>query len=488
MNATLILLAALTLPLLRAVLAVIAPRPPGLRDSLQFLLALAHLIAALMLFDAARNGVDARLVLAQPLPQVGLSFAIEPLGALFVLLIAGLGFLHTIHSAAFLRVTREAAPARMQAFMALSAFAASALALSSNLFSFFVAAQALTLATFPLVAHAGDDESRAASRIYLATLLTASVGLLLPAMVWTYALTGQLEFRPGGIFARPIDPISLNALLALFVLGVAQVALAPMHRWLPASSTAPFPGIAMIQGVAVTNAGGIGVLKIATYVFGVRLAEAQIAAQGLIALAGVAMVAASMVALSKKDLREQLAYSMIAQSAAVVMGALIALPTGTFAAALQIVAQALAATTMAMACAGVFAGTGRVEAKDYEGLGRIMPFTITSFAIAAASLIGIPPFSGAWARLWLVTATADAGYLWASGFLVLAAVLAFAHWGPRAASALAGPRPADPVRRPDGASILMVAPVVIGAGLTLSLMFLADPLARFLSTIWRGGS
>lgn len=486
MTPSLLLLACLAAPLAQTFAAVLAPRPPGLRDLLQIVLALAQFAAACLLFDAARGGAAARIVLARPLPQVELAFVIEPLGVLMALVISGLSVLHAVHSAAFLRAVSEPAPARMQAFMALAIFAATALGLSANLLTFFIAYQALTLATFPLVAHGGEKAARDGARVYLGTLLTASIGLLLPAIIWTYALTGQLEFRAEGLFIEPVDPATLNTLLALFVIGVAAIGLPPMHRWLPNAALAPFPAAAMIMGVAVINAGGLGVLKIATYVFGPRLGEAALAGQGLMLLAGVAMCAAALIALSKQDIRERLAYSMMAQSAAVAMAGLIPLPTGTFAAALQIVAQACAATTLAMAAATAYAATGRERAASFEGLGRLMPWTFASFAFAAASLIGMPPFSGAWAKLWLITAAADADFVWAGALAAMAAVITFAHWGPLAANALVGPAPEDPFKRPDGASILLVAPVVIAAVATAALLFLADPLAVFLSTIWRG--
>lgn len=486
MSAALVLLACLGAPLAQALAAIVLPRPPGLRDLLQIALSLLQLIAALALLGAARAGHEARIVLARPLPQVDFAFAIEPLGVLMAVVVSGLSFLHAIHSAAYLRAVAEPAPARLQAFMALAAFTATALGFSANLLTFFIAYQAMILATFPLVAHGGDGQARAAARLYLGTLLAASIGLLLPAIIWTYALTGQLEFRPGGLFARPVDAVTLNTLLALFTLGAAAIALPPMHRWLPNAALAPFPAAAAIVGISVINAGGLGVLKVATYVFGARLAEANVAAQALIALAGLTMCGAALIALSKQDIRERLAYAMMAQSAAVAMAGLIALPTGTFAAALQIVSQACAAATLAMAAATVHAATGRERAEQYPGLGRLMPWTFASFALAAASLIGMPPFSGAWAKLWLITAAADAGYVWAGGLAALGAIAAFALWGPLAAKALAGAAPQDAFKRPDGASILLVAPVTVAAIATASLLFLADPLALFLSTIWRG--
>jgi multicomponent Na+:H+ antiporter subunit D len=355
------------------------------------------------------------------------------------------------------------------------------------LFSFFVAYQALALAAFPLVAHRGDDESRPAARAFLAILLASSMGLFLPAMIWTYAVAGALDFQPGGMLAGRIDTLTANVLLVLFVLGLAMAAIPPMHHWLPESSGAPFPALVAIQGLAVLPAGGIGVLKIAAFVFGPVLNVASIAAWSLIVLVGVSMCVAALIALSKQDLRERLAYSCMAQSLAVVMGALLALPAGLFAATLQVVALACASTTLLMAAGTTAAITGRTKVADYAGLGRVMPWTFAGFAIASASMIGMPPFAGAWAKLWLITAAAGSGLIWAAALASVAAILTFTHLGPLAASALAARAPTDAFKRPDGASILLAAPVILSAIATLWLLVLADPLAAFLSPIWTPG-
>ena len=232
-------------------------------------------------------------------------------------------------------------------------------------------------------------------------------------------------------------------------------------------------------------AGGVGLLKIAAYVFGTTaLAEASLAARGLLVLVGVSMCSAALVALSKQDLRERLAYSGMAQSMAVTMGALLALPVGLFAASLQVVAASTAAATLMMAAGTVFAATGRRDVADYAGLGRVMPWTFAGFALASASMIGMPPFSGAWAKVWLIAAASSAGLVWAAVLAGVAAVLTFVHLGPLAANALAGRAPTDAFKRPDGASIMLAAPVILCAAATLWLLVLADPLATFLSPLW----
>ena len=484
MSAEIALLAVLGAPALQALLVLTCSRPPGLRDVVNIGFACAATGFAVYLVNAVAAGEHARIVLARPLPNVDLAFAIEPLGALMAVMITGLGLLHAVHTTGMVRATQEKAPARLMAFLALSATATLAVAFSANLFSLFVAYQALTLTAFPLVAHRGDEDAGRAARVFLATLLASSIGLFLPAMVWTYSVAGAMDFQAGGILSGRVDALTANVLLVLFVFGIAMAAAPPMHRWLTASSGAPNPALVSIQALAVLPAGGIGLLKVAAFVFGPALHDASIATRGIIALAGMGMCVAAVSALSKQDLRERLAYSCMAQSLAAVVGALLALPAGLFAAVLQIVAASCAAATLLMAAGTIAAVTGRRTVAEYEGLGRVMPWTLAGFALASASMIGLPPFAGAWAKLWLIAASAGAGLLWAAVLMGGAAVLTFAHLGPLAANALSGRAPADAFKRPDGASILLVAPVVLGAAATLWLLVLADPLASFLSPVW----
>jgi len=484
MSAELALLAVIAAPAAQAVLVMVLSRPPGLRDVTHVGASLFVAACAAYLVECAAQQEAARIVLARPLPNVDLAFALEPFGALMAAVIAGLGAAHALHAAGVLRATGEKAPARLMAFTALSSSAAMAVAFSANLFTLFVALQALILAAFPLVAHRGDEEARSAGRVFLATLLAASMAFFLPAMVWTYALAGALEFQAGGVLSGRVDALAANALLVLYVFGVAAAATPPVHRWLPRASGAPFPAIVVVQAITVLPAGCAALIKIAAFVFGPVLSQATAARLGLLVLVGVAMCAAALIALSRQDIRERLAYSAMAQGLAATMGALLALPAGLFAAALQVVALTCAAATLTMAAGTVSAITGRTQVGDFAGLGRAMPWTFAGFAIASASMVGMPPFAGAWAKLWLITAAATGNLIWAAALAGVAAVLTFAHLGPLAANAFAARAPTDPFRRPDGASIMLVAPVIVGAAATLWLLGAADFLLRYLAPMW----
>ncbi|MBI3438886.1 MAG: hypothetical protein HY054_09630, partial [Proteobacteria bacterium] len=459
-------------------------RPPGLRDVIHIGSAIAMAVLSALLFGAVRHHEGIRLALAHPLPGVELAFAAEPLGAFFAVLVAGLSILHAVHSVGFVRATAMQTPSRMMGFITLAAGMTIAVSLSANLFTLFVAYQALILAGAPLIQDRNPEEEGRAARVYLTTQLGASIGLFLPAVVWTYSLAGAAEFRAGGVLEGLVDPISANVLLVLFVLGASMAIVPPLSSWINASSGSRWPALTSIQSLALAPAGVITIVKVAAYVFGPALHEASFAAHALLVLCGGGAGLAALIAISRQDLSERIAYVCAAQNLSALVGALLALPAGLFAATLQVAATCCAGSTVIMASGAVAAVTGRIKAADYAGLGRVMPWTLGGLAVGSASMIGMPPFAGAWAKLWLITAAAGAGLVWAAGLVGAAAVLTFAALGPLAANALAGKAPTDAFRKPDGASIFLAAPIVIGAAATLSLLALADSLATFLSPVW----
>ena len=87
---------------------------------------------------------------------------------------------------------------RFYACFALSLWAATGMALAGNLLTLFVCYELLTLATWPLVTHAGTPEAHRSGRLYLGLLLGTSISLLLLAIIWTWQIAGTLDFVEGG--------------------------------------------------------------------------------------------------------------------------------------------------------------------------------------------------------------------------------------------------------------------------------------------------
>jgi NADH:ubiquinone oxidoreductase subunit 2 (subunit N) len=113
-----------------------------------------------------------------------------------------------------------------------------------------------------------------------------------------------------------------------------------------------------------------------------------------------------------------------------------------------------------------------------------MPWLFFAFACGAASLIGAPPLAGAWSKLWMFAAAAEAELLWAMAVFGLVTALVFAALAPMAARAMSEPAPDQPFARTDATPLLPLVAVVLAAASTASLVLLVDPLARLLAPLW----
>ncbi len=151
--------------------------------------------------SAARvyQGERPALHLAEVLPGIDIAFQVEPLGMMFAALASGLWLINSIYSIGYMRGNNEKKQTRFYVMFAVSLAATMGIAFAGNLFTLFLFYEALTLSTYPLVSHKGDAATVKSARVYLGILISASIGLLLPAIVWTYAVTGGGDFVPGGI-------------------------------------------------------------------------------------------------------------------------------------------------------------------------------------------------------------------------------------------------------------------------------------------------
>jgi len=209
---------------------------------------------------------------------LSLKLSVEPLGLLFTLLASFLWIVTTIYSIGYMRSHNENNQTRFYTCFAIAISAVMAAAYSDNLLTLFVAYEVITLSTLPLVTHAGTPAAYRAGRIYIITLMSASIGLLMPAMIWIWSVTGTLDFIEGGILAGAvadgsISPLSLSILLGLIVFGTAKAAMMPMHGWLPNAMVAPTPVSALLHAVAVVKTGVFLILKVVVYTFGYEVIQ-----------------------------------------------------------------------------------------------------------------------------------------------------------------------------------------------------------------------
>jgi multicomponent Na+:H+ antiporter subunit D len=96
-----------------------------------------------------------------------------------------------------------------------------------------------------------------------------------------------------------------------------------------------------------------------------------------------------------------------------------------------------------MAAGAITYQAGGLRRGDVQGLGRQMPWTLTAFALAGASLIGLPPTAGFISKWYLIMATLEAGQGWLVVPIIIASLMALAYMVRFLENAWLQPRPAD---------------------------------------------
>ncbi len=406
MTSDIAILVAIAVPLVGALLIALAGRiSPNLREAATAITSISLIYIVWGLLPELMAGARPAIEVTQVMPGLSIAFKVEPLGMLFAALASGLWLINSIYSIGYMRGNKEKNQTRFFACFALALSATMGVAFAGNLFTLFLFYELLTLSTYPLVSHKGDAATVRSARVYLGVLLSTSIGLFLPAIIWTYYAAGTGDFTTGGILEGKLSDLAIGFLLALFVFGIGKAAVMPVHKWLPSAMVAPTPVSALLHAVAVVKAGVFAITKIIVYIFGVDFLFDSPSSGWLLYMAAFTIIAASLVALRQTNIKRLLAYSTIAQLSYVVMAASILKPLAEVGAAIHMVAHAFGKITLFFAAGAIYVASKKTEINQLRGIGRRMPWTMTAFTIGALSMIGVPP-TGGFVSKWFILAGA----------------------------------------------------------------------------------
>ena len=472
-----LILASLLLPLIGAVGIAAASRiGDNAREATTLLTAAALAWAVWSLVPELMQGGRPSLLVTEVLPGIELAFRVEPLGMLFAALASGLWIVNSIYSIGYMRGNKESNQTRFYVFFAIALAATIGIAFAENLFTLFLFYEILTLSTYPLVSHKGDEKTVKSARVYLGVLLTTSIGLLLPAIIWTYTVAGTGSFTPGGILEGKLAGPAVGLLLGLFVFGVGKAAVMPVHRWLPAAMVAPTPVSALLHAVAVVKAGVFTVTKIIIYIFGVDFLFAEPSSGWLVYAAAFTIIMASIVALRQQNLKRLLAYSTIAQLSYVVMATAILKPLAEIGAAVHMVAHAFGKITLFFAAGAIYTAAKKTELHQLRGIAKRMPWTMTAFTIGALSMIGVPPTGGFVSKWYILAGAFQADNYVAIAVIIASTALNAAYFLPIIFMAWFLEEDVPPAREHGEAPFAAVLALMITAFLTLAFFFFNGPV------------
>ncbi len=412
-------------------------------------------------------------------------FLMDPLSAIMLLIVVGLGFLVVVYSVAYISPGNKEHPVtngRERYFFWLLVFIGSmaGLVTSSNFLQLFVFWELTTICSWALIGFYETD--RALWGGYKALLMTHGGGLaLMVAIISLYLTAGSFDFEA----LRLISPEVRGALFAFIFVFImvgawAKAAQFPFHTWLPEAMEAPTPVSAYLHAAAMVKAGvylaARLILEGGTLPYWVGLLTAVMAL--------VTMFFAVSAFFFQDDIKRLLALSTIAHLSYILLGCAIYImfrSKEAYQGALLHIAAHAAGKGLLFLTAGAltyFAGTRRIS--ELSGVAARQPLVALSFFIGAFTVTGVPPLAAFWSKLFLVIGALQNG---AFGYFLAFAMLAesliafgwFLHVGQR----IFFGNPSDAVKAIEGSrrSIDLSLSILIAACLFMPLVALPLALA-----------
>lgn len=379
------------------------------REAVSLAAGLATFLSVLSLAPTVLGGKIWLYRLFTILPGMEVKFCVDGLSLIFALVASFLWILATSYNIGYMRSLKEHAQTRYYFCFALAIFGAVGVAFAANIFTLYLFYEIITVFTYPLVAHHQDEEAYSGARKYLTYLMGTSKLFLLPAMIMTYVLAGTLDFHLGdmvkGVFPPDANPLAVQITYWLYICGLAKAAIMPFHNWLPSAMVAPTPVSALLHAVAVVKAGVFSVSRVMLSGFGVETLDRLGLGLPTAYLAGFTIVAASLIALTKDDLKARLAYSTVSQLSYIIIGVAMLTPVAVRGGLLHIAHHAFGKITLFFAAGAIYVATHLKKISLLSGVGRRMPWTFGAFAIASLTMIGIPPVSGFVSKWYMINGT-----------------------------------------------------------------------------------
>lgn len=430
MSASWLLQLAIILPLIAVPLIGFAGKYPKLRETITMSASILVLIVVGMLYKSFLDGEQIAVQWIEIFPGLEIKFEVEALGVLFSLVASFLWVVTSIYGIGYMRGNNEKNQTRFFMLFPIAISAALGIAYAGNLLTLFIFYEVMTLSTFPLVTHNGTEKAMKAGRIYLGVLLSSSIGLFLPGIIYVWFLTGTTDFTAGGILEGHLSGPMLTVLAFVFLLGIGKAAVMPVHRWLPAAMVAPTPVSALLHAVAVVKAGVFTVLKVMVYIFGIDHLKEAPYSEWLLYLACFTVVMSSIIAMQQDNLKRRLAYSTISQLSYVVLGAMLLAPISIMGAAFHIAAHAFGKITLFFAAGAIYTASKKTEISQLKGIGFRMPWTMAAFTIGGFSMIGIPPLVGIISKWYILMGAFQAEQIIAVVVILLSTLLNTAYFMP----------------------------------------------------------
>jgi multicomponent Na+:H+ antiporter subunit D len=482
-----VLLIALLIPLIGTLGVMFRGKEENIREGISCVSSLLLLGTVCTMIPHVLDGKTLLFNMFNLLPGVSITLRADAMSMIFALVASSLWTIAVFYSMGYMRGLKEHAQTRFNACFALAIFGAIGVAFSDNLFTLYLFYEIVSICTYPLVAHHQDEEGYDGARKYIIYLTTTAKAFLLPAMILIYVLTGTLDFATDistGILPADTNRWVVTMLYVFCLFGFAKNGIMPFHHWLPGAMVAPTPVSALLHAVAVVKVGVFCTTRVMLYVFGVETMDALNLGIPTAYFVGFTIIMASVIALSKDNLKSRLAYSTVSQLSYIILGVALLTPTAIEGGLIHIVNHAFSKITLFFCAGAIYVATHKKYISEMEGLGKTMPFTFGAFAIASLSMIGAPPVAGFITKWSLLVGSIEAHQLGILFILLASTILNAAYFAPVTYKAFFGKRPAgEACTGIKEAPLSMLIPILIAATISVLLGIFPNFMLQFVKAV-----
>ncbi|QSB14338.1 NADH-quinone oxidoreductase subunit L [Natronosporangium hydrolyticum] len=365
--------------------------------------------------------------------QVDFGLLFDPLSAVFVLLITGVGFLIHVYAVGYLseqppdQRDEPPASARRRFFGYFNLFVAAMLllVLGNNYVMLFLGWEGVGLASYLLISfwYSRSAATTAGKKAFLMNRVGDAAFLIAIFMMFAQLGTVQFDGVFEGVAGLTGTTVLILGLLLLFG-ACGKSGQFPLQAWLPDAMEGPTPVSALIHAATMVTA-GVYLIARSHVIFSANLTLQTV----VVSIGALTLVIGAIIGCAKDDIKRVLAWSTVSQIGYMFL----AVGLGGAAYALGII-HLLAHGFFK---AGLFLGAGSVmhgmqdqtNIRRFGGLWRFMPITWATFGLAWLAIIGIPPLSGFFTKDPIILAAFDrpgwTGWLFGGAALLGAGVTAF---------------------------------------------------------------
>ncbi len=412
-------------------------------------------------------------------PAIHFQLYFDPLSAVWLLVITGVGALIHIYSIGYMR--DDPGQARFFAYLNFFIFSMLLLVLAGNLIVLLIGWALVGLASYFLIGfwyHRPSAVAAAKKAFVMNTLGDVGILLGLALLYVHYHNLGYTGLFAAFSHAAPGSAFFEWTAFLLYLGAMAKSAQFPLHMWLADAMEGPTPVSALIHAATMVTA---GVYLMARLYPLLRLAP--VTHEVVAAIAAFTCIFAASIAFYQQDIKKVLAYSTLSQLGYMLLGVGVgAYTAGVF----HFMTHAFFKAALFLAAGSVIhALSGEQDLGKMGGLWRKMPWTMGSFLFATLAIAGLPPFSGYFSKEAVLGQAYNSGHyvLWGIGVFT-AGMTSFYMFRLFFLTFFGKPRDQKLYEHAHEAPLVMTIPVVALGLLSLVGGFFGGWLNRWLAPVF----